>query len=143
MQDQRCNNGCKNKQSIPQIKLPILGKSPIVVRCGLQDFQTDPIGATGTVSMWWKNKNDSRGSVGPKRKKQTDKKDNGKEENSSASLGKTRISRDFLFVADPAGPQPACDVGIKETITFFPSLVLFFGCGTLNRLATEGMFFFP
>lgn len=49
-----------------------------------------------------------------KEKTHTDKKDNGKDENSSASLGKTRISRDFLFVAEPAGPQPACDVGMKE-----------------------------
>lgn len=49
-----------------------------------------------------------------KKNRRKDKKDNGKEQNSSASLGKTRISRDFLFVADPAGPQAASDVGMKE-----------------------------
>lgn len=39
--------------------------------------------------------------------------DNGNIENSSASLGKTRISSDFLFVTS-SGARPACDVGIKE-----------------------------
>lgn len=72
----------------------------------------------GPAVCGWEKK-DSTGSVGPKEKKKqkktrTQKKDNGKEENSSASLGKTRISRDFLFAAGSAGPQPACDVGIKE-----------------------------
>lgn len=85
------SNGCKNKQNIPQIQLQILGESPVVVRCGLQDFQTDPVGATGTGGVW-SEKNDSRGSVGPKRKNtHKDRKDNGKEENSFASLRKTRI----------------------------------------------------
>lgn len=61
--------GCENKQNIPRIQLYIPGESPVAVRCGLQDFQTDPVGATGTGGVWSGKKKDSTGSVGLKKKK--------------------------------------------------------------------------
>lgn len=118
MQDQHCSDrqqtAARISKTSSRYSVRFLANHLSRSDVGYRTSKTDPIGATGTGGVW-SERNDSRGSVGPRRRNtHTDKKDNGKEENSSASLGKTRISRDFLFVADPAGPQPACDVGMKE-----------------------------